>query len=200
VPPDLPLCPATELSLDPTDPYLRRLITCKVRKTIGKAGLTKSDLDDLAQDILLDIIQRLPSFDSRRSQHRTFFSRLVDHKLSNILRDRRTKRRDCSRCQSLNTPLVGNEDCDHADLLAADTHGVRTGCVRRTDEEQTDLAADIAQIVARMPPEVQDLCQRLQSQPLAAIAREVGIPRTTLQQSVSKIRRRFEDAGLREYL
>ena len=167
---------------------------------MARRASIKSDLDDLVQDIWLDLVQRLPGFDPGRSQQRTFVSRLVDHKVSNILRDRRAKRRDSRRCQSLNTPLRDGEDIDHADLLAGDVHGGRTGCVRRSEQEQADLAADIADIMAQMPAEWRDLCRRLQSQPLTAIAREVGIPRTTLQESIKKIRRHFEDAGLWDYM
>jgi RNA polymerase sigma-70 factor, ECF subfamily len=175
-------------------------VVCKARKMVGKAGLNQSDLDDLVQDIWVDLVQRVPGFDPRRSQHRTFCSRLVDHKASNILRDRRAKRRDRRRCRSLNIPLIDGEYRDHADLLASDVHDSRTGCVRRSDEEQADLAADTANIMAKMPVELRDLCRRLQSQPLTVIAREVGIPRTTLQESIKKIRRYFEDADLWDYV
>jgi RNA polymerase sigma-70 factor, ECF subfamily len=191
---------AAQPPLDPSDPYLRRLVVCQARKLLGKAGLNESDIDDLVQEIWSDLVQRLPGFDPRRSQHRTFCSRLVDHKASNVLRDRRAKRRDSRRCWSLNTPLMDGDDRDHADLLASDVHGGRTGCVRRSDAEQADLAADIANIMAKMPAELRDLCQRLQNQPLTAIAQEVGIPRTTLQESTKKIRRYFEDAGMKDYV
>ena len=127
-------------------------------------------------------------------------TRLVDHKLSNILRDRRADRRDCRRCQSLNTPVGESEDNSPTDLLASDVHHGRTGCVCRPDEEWKDLTEDVAHLMSQMPPHLRDLCRRLQNQPLAVIARELGVPRTTLQESVRKIRRRFEDAGLRDYL
>lgn len=191
---------AAQRPLDPNDPYFRRLVVCQARKLLGKAGLNESDIDDLVQDIWLDLVQRMPGFDPRRSQHQTFCSRLVDHKASNVLRDRRAKRRDSRRCRSLNIPLTDGEDRDHADLLASDVHSGRTGCVCRSDEEHADLATDIANIMAKMPAELRDLCQRLQNQPLTAIAQEVGIPRTTLQESIKKIRRYFDDAGMQDYL
>jgi RNA polymerase sigma-70 factor, ECF subfamily len=200
VPSDLPPRPATQSSLDPTDPYLQQLVRYKARKFVGKTGLNELDIDDVVQEVWLDLIQRLPGFDPRRSQQRTFISRLVDHELSDILRNRRAKRRDSRHCQSLDVPVGDGQDNDRTDLLATDVHGGRTGCVRRSDEHQADLAADIADIMAKMPAELRDLCQRLQRQPLTAIAREVGVPRTTLQKSVRKILGRFENAGLRDYL
>jgi RNA polymerase sigma factor (sigma-70 family) len=190
----------TKSSLDPNEPYLQQLVRHKAWKLVGKAGLNKSDIDDLVQDIWLDLAQRLPGYDPSRSQLRTFVTRLVEHKLSNILRDRRARRRDCRRCQSLNVPVGDSQDHDGGDALASNVHEGRTGCMCHPEEEKADLTDDLAQLLRQMPVEQRDLCLRLQSEPLAAIAREVGVPRTTLQESVSKIRRRFEDAGLRDYL
>lgn len=201
MPSDLPPCPATKPSLDPNDQYLQRLVRRKARKLVGKTGLIKSDTDDLVQDIWLDVAQRLPGFDPSRSQLRTFVTRLVDHKLSNILRDRRAQRRDSHRCHSLNAPLGAGQEVDGATLLASDIHGRRTGCTCRTAEEQAYLANDVAGVLDKMPKNLQELCGRLkQGKSQSEIARELRVPRTTLQELIYRIRRRFEDANLRDYL
>jgi DNA-binding NarL/FixJ family response regulator len=55
--------------------------------------------------------------------------------------------------------------------------------------------------MAEMPESLQELCGLLkQGESQSAIARELSVPRTTLQEYVRRIRRRFEDAGLRDYL
>jgi RNA polymerase sigma-70 factor, ECF subfamily len=201
VPPDLPLLPATKSSLDPNDPYLQQLVRCKAWKLVNKTGLNELDVDDVIQEVWLDLIQRLPGFDPRRSQQRTFISRLVDHGLSDILRHRRAKRRDSRHCQSLNVPVGDGQENDRTDLLANDAHHGRTGRIHHPDEDQAYLVEDVAQVMAKMPESLQVLCRRLmEGQSQSAIARQLGVPRTTLQESVRKILRRFEDAGLRDYL
>lgn len=192
---------ATTTPLDPNDQYIQKLIRYKAKKLVGKTGLKRLDVDDIAQDIWLDLIQRLPGFDPSRSQQRTFVTRLVDHKISNILRDQRAQKRDICRCHSLNVPLGVGHEVDGTALLASDTHDRRTGCVHRSGEEQAYLAEDVSSIVATMPENLQELTGRLkQGESQSAIARELGIPRTTLQELVYRIRRRFEDVGLRDYL
>jgi DNA-binding NarL/FixJ family response regulator len=85
--------------------------------------------------------------------------------------------------------------------LANDVHQGRTGCVRRPEVEQAYLAEDIAEVTAKLPESWQEMCRRLkQGESQSAIARQLGIPRTTLQESVRKILGRFENAGLRDYL
>jgi transposase-like protein len=40
----------------------------------------------------------------------------------------------------------------------------------------------------------------LKSHSIAEIARDLGVPRTTLNDTVRRLRQRFEQAGLRAYL
>ena len=40
----------------------------------------------------------------------------------------------------------------------------------------------------------------MKTQSISAIAREIGVPRTTLNDTVRRLRQRFEAAGLRDYV
>jgi hypothetical protein len=59
---------------------------------------------------------------------------------------------------------------------------------------------DLAEALARLPAELRDLAEQLRDRPLAAIARERGVPRSTLNEVRQRLRRRLEKAGLRDYL
>ena len=181
------------------DESVQKLIKYKAQRMIGKAGLTQSDIDDITQELWLDIIRRLPRFRPDRAQRNTYVSRLIDHQLATILRHRRTAMRDCRRCSSLNEPVKFGQTTERADLIDQNVHARRTGSNCQTDED-TDLASDIRAIMAKMPPQMQELCQRLITDSQSAIARDIGVPRTTLQEKIEKIRRRFENGGLRIYL
>jgi RNA polymerase sigma-70 factor (ECF subfamily) len=58
----------------------------------------------------------------------------------------------------------------------------------------------VVAVVARLRPELRELCERLRHMTLTEIARETGIPRGTLYERRSELQRIFEDAGLRDYL
>jgi hypothetical protein len=60
--------------------------------------------------------------------------------------------------------------------------------------------SDLADVVAHLPKELRDLAERLKSRSLSETSRELGIPRSTLQRRVHRLRQYFEDAGLRIYL
>jgi transposase-like protein len=59
---------------------------------------------------------------------------------------------------------------------------------------------DLAEVIDSMPGELRDLAKRMKTQSISAIAREIGVPRTTLNDAVRRLRQRFEQAGLRDYL
>src|SRR5215472_4214675 len=72
----------------------------------GLYGFSRSDRDDLRQELLLDCIIRLPKFDPRRSSHSTFFRRVVRHRVSSLLDTQRAACRDYRLCRdSIDDPV-----------------------------------------------------------------------------------------------
>jgi hypothetical protein len=59
---------------------------------------------------------------------------------------------------------------------------------------------DITEVVTKLPDELRDLAERLKTRSVSEIARDMGVPRTTLNESVRRLCRRFESAGLKDYL
>jgi RNA polymerase sigma-70 factor (ECF subfamily) len=59
---------------------------------------------------------------------------------------------------------------------------------------------DLDRAIASLPDELRDLCERLRYDTMAEIAREMGVPRTTLYDRLSKLRDAFREAGLEDYL
>lgn len=72
---------------------------------------------------------------------------------------------------------------------------------RDTNEQrQNDIRFDLERVIAALPEDLQDLCEKLQSSNMAEIAREMGVPRSTLYGKLTKLRDAFRDGGLEEYL
>ncbi|MCX7428988.1 MAG: hypothetical protein NTW96_25600 [Planctomycetia bacterium] len=55
-------------------------------------------------------------------------------------------------------------------------------------------------MMVTLPDRLRDLAERLKSQTISKIARDIGVPRTTLNESVRRLRQRFENGGLKDYL
>jgi RNA polymerase sigma-70 factor (ECF subfamily) len=187
-------------------PHLGRfefgIIKRKVRRMIGRAGFTPQDRGDLEQELLARLLQRLESFDPAQAHRKAFVTMVVEQSVANILRDKQAAKRDHRRVTSLNVTVAAFEDgsIELAEAVGEREHNARRCRQPRSAEELAQLISDVTEVMASLPDDLRELAEGLISQPLAAIAREWGVPRTTLGDRVRRLRRRFEDAGLQAYL
>ncbi len=183
---------------DETLDYARNIIKYRLDRLIGRAGLTEDDREDLEQDLLCDLLERLPRFDPSRGTIGTFIARVVEHRIVAILRRRTSAMRDYRREEcSLNEEIADGEGgtVERAETMDASVN--RRG---RSDEEAAELAMDVQAVLEALPDDLRQLCQQLKSASVARIARETGVPRTRLDRMVRTLRRRLGAAGLDGYL
>ena len=188
---------------DGIDAYAVQLIKYKARQLVGKAGFTWADRDDLEQELTLDLLRRLPKYNPERAQRNTFIARVVEHKIASLIDAQKAGIRDYRRCCcSLNDPFEEDDGylVERLDRLDQEAYLLRTGAQARPAEERAALALDVATVLEQLPPELRQLCQRLQAETVSEIARDLGVPRGTLYDSIKKLRKIFEDAGLKDYL
>jgi RNA polymerase sigma-70 factor (ECF subfamily) len=170
------------------DRFARGIIRRKVRLLVGRAGFTRQDRDDLEQELVLRLLQSLDLFDPEQAHPNVFITTVIERAVAMILRERRAKKRDSGVVRSLDQAKAK----DGSSAEPADPRG--------GGQDRFDLASDLAEVFARLPEELRDLAERLKSQSLSQAARDLGVPRTTLQRQVQRLRQSFEDAGLRIYL
>jgi len=130
------------------------------------------------------------------------FGAVVERDVANILRDKKAEKRDHRRIGSLHVMIEVTDDgpTELAGTIGEREHNARRCRHPRSEDDLSQLASDLADVVAALPDELRDLAERLKTQSISEIAREVGIPRTTVNDTVRRLRQRFEHAGLREYL
>ena len=182
--------------------YAAWLIRYKARQLIGSAGLTKSDLEDIEQELILDLLQRLPKYDSDKAGYKTFIARVVDHRIATIIEERTAGLRDWRLCiTSLNdiVPLEEGVCGERLEAYDIDEYLRRTGRLSRNSAERLELSIDLGSVVASLKPELRMLCERLKTDSVTEISRDTGIPRTTLYGRIEELRNLFEDSGLKEY-
>lgn len=182
--------------------YARNVIRHKARQLIGKCGFTHDDYEDLQQEMLLDLLMRLPKFDPSKASYNTFVARIVDRKISNLIRDRGRQKRD-HRCQvrPLDEEVEGEADITREEMLSQDDVDLRTGRHDRPELERIEMRLDVARALADLPPDLKALAERLLSQSVTEAARDLGVPRSTLYGSgIARLRKIFEEAGLTDCL
>ena len=186
------------------NPYAVEIIRFKARHLVGQAGFTASDRDDLEQELILDLLRRLPKYDPSRAKRNTFIARVVEHKIANLIEAQTAHKRDYRRCPcSLNERFEeeeGGRSVERAETLDQEDYLLRIGVEPGAAEELRALALDVAAVVETLPPELRELCRRLGQETVTEVSRDTGVSRATLYESVTRLRKIFEDAGLKNYL
>jgi len=185
------------------DDYAVRIIRYKARQLVGRVGFTESDRQDLEQEMIFDLLRRLPKFKPERAQRNTFIARVVEHKVATIIEAQKAGMRDYRLCScSLNDRFENEEggSVERIDTINQDDYLQRTGKLSRPISDLRGLSIDVRSAVEKLPPELRELCKRLQVESVTDISRDTGIPRGTIYESIKKLRSLFEDAGLKDYL
>jgi len=185
------------------DEYAARLIRHKAYQLIGTAGFTASDREDLEQEMVIDLIMRLPKFDENKATHKTFVARIIERKISKIIRHRKQEIRDYRReGRSLNECIADGDGgtVERGETIAQDEMERRLGNPNLTRQEHLDLVLDLTEVISRLPDHLRRLCDFLQMERVSDAARQMDLPRTTLNDHVRKLRQMFADARLEDYL
>ena len=185
------------------DPEAFRIIRRKALQLIGRAGVTRDDREDIEGDLTLHVLEQLAKFDPSRGKIGAFVNRVVENKAADLIDSRCAARRDYRHdlC-SLSDPIQNGEDTTVSieDIVDQDAVRSQRGHSELSLEEQVARKIDLERALARLSPELQDLCRRLMRATVSEVAAALGVPRTTLYGPLKRIRETFEEAGLREYL
>lgn len=184
--------------------YALELVHHKARQLVGKAGYTRDDLDDIKQDLILDLLERLPKFDPGKATYNTFIARVVERKISNLLRDRQAEMRDHRRdACSLNEEIDDGQGktVERNTTISQDEHDLRTGKYFRPAGERADLQLDLSDVLSELPEELRAAAEMLMAMRPAQVARELGIPRSTFYEThLAQLRAAFKAKGLDDYM
>lgn len=177
------------------DPLLRRLVHHKAHELSHQPGFTPADAPDLEQELLAKVAERQAAYLPGRGRPDAFARTIVESKSATIVRDRHAAKRPPASVASLDQSPTG-EGLRLIDLLPSSASRTRV----RSGKPDPDLQTDLAIVLKSLPTDDQAVCGCLMAGTLSDAARELGRPRSTLQRAVARIRRRFEDAGLKIYL
>jgi len=124
------------------------LVRSKARQLVGRYGFTASDREDIEQELMLDLLQRLPRFDPSRAKRKTFINRVVDNAVASLVKRQKAEKRDYRRNGGSLSKDVEAPDgglVERGDTLSADT-----GQAGRSDEEGCLLVFDVRTVRFRI--------------------------------------------------
>ncbi len=183
--------------------YAMEFIHHKSRELVGMPGFAGQDVEDIEQELVLDLLERLPKFDPAKATNSTFVQRLVERKISNMVRDAKRERRDPEREDCSLDDEVEDEDGDFVPLgetIPEDGHDLRLGRQTRLAADRDELALDVAAVLAELPEELRAAAEALSTMTIAEAVRKLGIPRWKFDEVyLPRLREAFTAKGLGEY-
>lgn len=184
--------------------YAARVIRHKARQLVGKAGFNESDRGDLEQNMMVDVLARLPKFDASKGTPKTFVACVVERRCSTLIRYRTCAMRDYRREAFSLNERVEDEDgrtVERSELVSEEDVDPAVAGGRSAAVDEMALLDDLNTVLAGLPGSFCRLCELLRTgNTLSDAARAMGVPRTTLQDHIKKLRALFADAGLGENL
>jgi len=188
---------------DVTDRFTTRLIRQTARRLIDQQVFSRSDFEDLVQEMTLTLVERRAGFDPRRARWSTFVRTVVQRTAISLRRIRMSERRGGGQTTLSLNVAIRDEDCRPTELASQVHLGQlpsHLGRVDRSAQQQREFEFDLASVLAGLPAEAQALCRQLQHGSVTAVARQQGVARSTLVHRLGKLRKAFQAAGLQDYV
>jgi len=185
------------------DNFVRSVINRQVGKLIAKSDFSHQDRGDLVQEVYVRATKSLQLYDPSVGHLYPYVCTVVQRHLANVVRDRSVVKRATVGRVSLSNTIRGDDGAqiEMSQTLHDKDQDRRLGRSRRLGEEElNDLRMDLATFMTKLPEKFQDVLRRRQTHSMTEISRDLGIPRTTLNDWMLLIRKLFEEAGFERYL
>lgn len=194
--------PHNDAAAQPIDDFTVRIIRRKARQLVGRAGFTRSDVDDIEQELVMKVLKNRAAFDPAQACWHAFVATIVERHTATLLRDKRMEKRDFTRATSLDVLVVDPIEglTQMASTIGQRELDARLGLKTRPEQEIAELIQDMKAVLDSLPPAWRQVCERLQTESVSQVSRDLGIARTTLSYLLRRLRRRFERSQIREYV
>lgn len=183
--------------------FAGRLIRRKARQLVGKARIGEGDRDDIEQELRIALLERLGRFNPLRSHWQAFVLAVIDRRVASLLKALRAqKRKHRENLLSLSSVVSGEEGLptELGDTLLPRHQEFLVGAILNDHQAAFALGDDMARVIARLPPELQRLCELRRTQTVTQIANRLGVARSTIVYRFAKITAAFREAELENYL
>ena len=177
-------------------PHAKRAIRHQANRLANCHLFYPWEVEDLEQELMFDLHKRLPCFNPNCSQIEVFISSIVRNHAISLTRSACTTRRNGGRkLLSLNTP-VRNDDGTTVDLIDTIVDGLSLWSVPgRSWIETTDLRIDLERCLSVLPQQLHSFVIQLTTKTVAEVSASTGIPKTTLNDAIDRIRKHLQKAS-----
>lgn len=178
------------------DSYAVERIRYNAIKLTKSKYFSINDLEDLEQELTIELLIKLPSYDPQRSSRNTFITIILESFVTTLVRRASSKKRGEGNIHfcSLYDPAPLSEAEDQ-DLLLIDIIPCEQNFFGYY-EMPHDYKIDVKSILKRLPPTLGELCELLQTMTITEISKLTQTPYWIIYNQIKKLRRIFISQGL----
>jgi len=180
-------------------PFTASLIKRKAAQLCRRTDFSRSDSEDLQQEMSLYLLEKARLFDADRGALEAFVTTAINSWVAMHLRHRaREKRRDGFRAASLEGTIIEHDG--EADTLGSVVNEAdlrrRTRGSGASPLDMVDLRDEAQAVLAALDPEERMLLALVAEHGPAGAARRLNLSRRKVEGALAQMRARFEDKGL----
>ena len=192
-----------ERKLHDSHSFPSRLIYYASRRLCRQKGFSSGVQKDIEQELRLHLLNQIAAYDPSRAQVYTFFARIVSNKVASMRRHRQARKR---LHQSSTVSLNRNaKDFDghivaYSELIDSRSSRTHRQQYSRSTEEVVQLREDIKIVLDCLPIDQRNLATRLMRRSVSQVAKDMGVSRQKIYREIAKLRKRFVDHDLADYV
>ena len=167
--------------------FAMKTATAKARQLVVRPEFSDCDVEDIQQELLMYLIQKVGSYDETRSKRNTFINRVIESGAAELARSRGRQKRypadDDGYMPSFQTP-VDTVDASHATLgdEISDADAARRLCGNVSDPfDEADRRMDLEAAMDAMPCWLRETAEYLMSHNLKETAEKFGLSKRAMQ-------------------
>lgn len=154
------------------------IIKRKARKMIGNFGYSRSDADDIEQELAMHAFRQTGKHDPARGTREKFVEKMARNKILNLIEAKTAAKRDDRRNISID---------DASDYAVLDGH---------VAPEVIDVRLDVGAIINSMPAELRQIAMLRMDMNERDIERELGLTRAQVRTRMQHIAAYFSNTSL----
>jgi RNA polymerase sigma factor (sigma-70 family) len=178
----------------PTDPFATGLVRYAARRLARSPWLQRSDEDDLAQELAIKLCKSESYFNPATGTWETYVHVVVMRHAATLLRDASASKRRHPRMISLNVTIdVRGTPVELIHTITQRDYDRRRLCRTQSEADEATRRMDVESALTDLPPKQQQWLRRLMQDSVAAVAREIAVPVSTLRSRCRSLRPIFRD-------
>jgi len=180
------------------DGFAGRMIAHEAAKLARTQLLRAHDAEDIEQELRIELMGAINSFDPAISHWNAFATTVIQRHVATMIDSAQTESRQTDREVSSLSATSIDEDGNAVPLhhlVRSEENFSARGNVQLTAEQRLSLQEEIENALAKLPDELRELAEQLQTKTFSEIARDSGIPRTTLYRRFERLQKAYHPAA-----